>query len=209
MAAKTTTTARKTTRSAAATTPKPLDAAKHLEALVDNVLAQGNALDVAKLSTEAIAELRKAVSFLSAARQNAVAQAKAEGTSYSELARATGMTPARMAAIGNGRGGYVRVNDRKSREIEVDGTDTPAEEPAAEKPAKAPRTRKATATKVEAPEVDLDAYVATMSMGAIRSVAKIAGQTAPTGGKRAELVAWALANPALKARLVAGATASM
>ena len=79
-----------------------------LDKLVADVFAITDPIDRVANATMVIARLRSAVSDLSADRAKTVEKAHANGTSYSALAEAAGMTAGRMSSIGTGRGGYVR-----------------------------------------------------------------------------------------------------
>ena len=66
-----------------------------------------------KAMTEVIAEARALVGAVSTARVATVQAAHAAGHSYGDLARAAGMTPARMTQIGSGRRAYIPKAERE------------------------------------------------------------------------------------------------
>lgn len=127
-----------------------------LDKLVEQVKAITDPAEQVAAITTVIARLRNAVGDLSSTRVATVKAAKASGTSYATLAKAAGMTTGRMAAIGNERGGYVRVAERGDAKPAQAAPAAPAKAeapkptPAADKPAtarKAPAKAKAAPAK--------------------------------------------------------------
>lgn len=81
--------------------------------IVDDVMSVEDLTQRIALATAVINSLRAAVSTLSADRQQSAVEAKEQGVSFAELARAAGMSTGRMAAIASGRGQYKPVGHRE------------------------------------------------------------------------------------------------